>query len=472
MLSNQLKSIVILLVIPVVLFSQNNKFSHWSVLADYGYLFYDGDVNSDYKGPFPSKLTNQVIGLNVSYSIDPIWGLELSGSLFPIKGKSVGIVPLYINTNVYNVDFSGAINLSKLIFPDTRAKLQLLGGVGFGTGVYTYDVRNLADMSAITASQTYVDENYNGQVRSVAILNGTNIKKSDFAISFPLYVALEYNLNKPLSLGLRLNYRVYNKDNLEGVTYLSDVGSKTDEAGFGSVYLRYKIGATKTEHVRNITMEEYRPDKALVQIEKMKKDISGIKVRIDSVESKVNDMAPRLEKVEAMIQNVGPDSDNDGVIDIRDQEPNTPTGTVVDFNGKAMLNFVENVQKAKSTGPGAAIAAMYDVPTVYFEFDRVNLNDQALIVIKKVANAMKNDSTLMVEVRGFTDNSGDKVYNDKLSLHRAERVKEELVKIWNITENRIIANGKGQVAHPQALYSPNRCCEFYFNKEIGTTPQK
>ena len=57
---------------------------------------------------------------------------------------------------------------------------------------------------------------------------------------------------------------------------------------------------------------------------------------ITTLDKKVNNLIPRVERVEKWIDNKGEDFDNDGVIDDRDLEPNTPPNTPVDFYGRAL----------------------------------------------------------------------------------------------------------------------------------------
>ena len=75
-----------------------------------------------------------------------------------------------------------------------------------------------------------------------------------------------------------------------------------------------------------------------------------------------------------------------------------------------------------------------------------------------------DDSTLLVEVRGYCDYMGKDNYNKKLSIRRAERVKQELVKVWKIDPRRINSNGNGRIITPPIKYRPNRRCDFYFSK--------
>jgi outer membrane protein OmpA-like peptidoglycan-associated protein len=207
-------------------------------------------------------------------------------------------------------------------------------------------------------------------------------------------------------------------------------------------------------------MREWEPEESLKLIADVKKDIAGLRNRMDTVEKKVKDLTPRVKKLEDLINNVGPDSDNDGVIDLRDLDPNTPTNTAVDFYGKALPIMTLKADKR------AIPEYIEDIPAVYFDFDRTELDNDALITISKVATRMQKDPSILVEVRGYCDFLGDITYNEKLSIRRSERVKKELVNVWGIDADRIIANGKGKIIQPQIKYRPNRRCDFFFSNDI------
>ena len=210
-------------------------------------------------------------------------------------------------------------------------------------------------------------------------------------------------------------------------------------------------------------MKEWEPDESLALIAEVKKDLAGLKNRMDTVEKKVKDLTPRVKKLEDLINNVGPDSDNDGVIDLRDLDPNTPTNTAVDFYGKAIPALTVKTEKGKKSDYPEYFD---DILSVYFDFDRTELDNEALTSIRKVANRMQKDTSLLVEVRGYCDFLGDVTYNEKLSIRRSERVKKELVNIWGIDADRIIVNGKGKIIQPQIKYRPNRRCDFFFSNDI------
>lgn len=101
---------------------------------------------------------------------------------------------------------------------------------------------------------------------------------------------------------------------------------------------------------------------------------------------------------------------------------------------------------------------------MFFDFDKIGFDNDALETIRKVSAKMKADPSLIVEVRGYCDFMGKNQYNEKLSQRRSNRVKVEMMKVWKISGERIIANGKGKIIEPQTKYRPNRRCDFFFSK--------
>lgn len=196
----------------------------------------------------------------------------------------------------------------------------------------------------------------------------------------------------------------------------------------------------------------------LIMVENLEKKVDQIAKRVDTLDLKVKNILPRLTRLEQIISNDGPDSDGDGVPDIRDTSPNTPLNTPVDFWGKA-LNIPD-----LTSGKGGFSTLTEEAPAVYFGFDQINLDESALETIRRIAMKMKSDATLFVEVRGYCDYMGNNPYNNLLSQRRSDRVKAELVNVWSIPTDHIIANGKGKVIEPRTKYRPNRRCDFFFGK--------
>lgn len=455
--------LIILILLPTIIFSQQKKISRWSFMPEYGYNVFDGDINQDLLNVIPTSFRDITYGANLEYALTPIWGLGIDAYYFPIRAKNNSPVAILINTDLFNSDFLATINFTRLIFPNTKSKFFVLGSIGMGLAYYTFDIRYFNTGLRIPDADTYFDKKYFNQERKIHLEDNNGVMTHGLSVSTPVTFSLEYNFSKPLAVGAKIHYRAYAKDNLEGVTYLNWNGVTNDYIGAGTVYVRYKFNSIKRDHLRNMAMKQWEPEESLALIADVKKDLAGLKNRMDTVEKKVKDLTPRVKKLEDLINNVGPDSDNDGVIDLRDLDPNTPPNTVVDFYGKTLPVQTAKAEKGKKSDFPTYIE---DIPSVYFDFDRNDLDNDALITISKVAARMQKDTSLLVEVRGYCDFLGDVTYNEKLSIRRSERVKKELVKVWGIDADRIIANGKGKIIQPQIKYRPNRRCDFFFSNDI------
>ena len=116
------------------------------------------------------------------------------------------------------------------------------------------------------------------------------------------------------------------------------------------------------------------------------------------------------------------DSDGDGIIDSLDKCPNTPKNVLVNHYGCPIITTLR----------------------INFDFNKVNIKKIYYPQIEKIAKAMKNNPKLKIEIDGYTDNIGSKKYNSKLSLKRAQAVKNILVKKYGIDPKRIVVKGFGE----------------------------
>lgn len=162
----------------------------------------------------------------------------------------------------------------------------------------------------------------------------------------------------------------------------------------------------------------------------------------------------RLDTIEGMLI----DSDNDGVADYLDQEPNTPAGAVVDTKGRAIVDSnnngvadnIENYFEMKygkdagntSKGDDNAIKDLINngFVAVYFDFNKSE--PSSVDGINFIKTYMERNPNATLDVIGYADAVGDKGYNDKLSKKRAENVKNILVKS-GVNASKVSAKGNG-----------------------------
>lgn len=108
------------------------------------------------------------------------------------------------------------------------------------------------------------------------------------------------------------------------------------------------------------------------------------------------------------------------------------------------------------------------VDNILFNFDKWYLKKESLDILDKLVIIMKRNTGLKVEVRGYTDSTGEKAYNQKLSEKRADAVIEYMIKN-GISPERLNAVGLGE-ANPISSNNTlegrrkNRRTEFFFLK--------
>ena len=124
-----------------------------------------------------------------------------------------------------------------------------------------------------------------------------------------------------------------------------------------------------------------------------------------------------LTKVEKKAEVVAPppkpgDSDGDGVTDDIDQCPKTPMGAPVNDRGCWLIE------------------------DVYFDFDKSDIKSEFHATLVEIADVMKQNPDITVQIGGHTDNLGTEMYNERLGDKRATAAKQYLLN-QGVSEDRI-----------------------------------
>jgi len=147
------------------------------------------------------------------------------------------------------------------------------------------------------------------------------------------------------------------------------------------------------------------------------------------------------------------DSDMDGVVDRLDLCPGSAAGMKVDAKGCEQDSDRDGILDSADSCPGSVVGAKVDMKGceiaevvvlqgVNFNSGSTDLTDSAKVILDKVAQTLKKNANLMVELAGYTDNTGSKALNVSLSQRRAESVVNFLIS-RGVNGDKLIAKGYG-----------------------------
>ena len=126
------------------------------------------------------------------------------------------------------------------------------------------------------------------------------------------------------------------------------------------------------------------------------------------------------------------DNDGDGVPDVIDICPNEPGPADADPPGCPVR-------------PSLAIVTETEIKIlqeIHFEFNKANIRPESYQVVEAVADILKQNPRIRIEVQGHTDNVGSRSYNQSLSTRRAASVMKALVE-RGIDPDRLRSQGYG-----------------------------
>lgn len=368
---------------------EKTTFAHWSMTLNTGISFFDGDVPQKRLDIFPTSVQQSTYSISTEYNITSIWGLYGRFSHFSLKGNNKD-VDFYTPLNA--IDVGGSVNLLKLALPTKKFRLNPYGYLGIGYAYYT--------------------SNYKPESSDKRTVRGQ-------AVTVPIGFTLEYNLTKALSLIAGIQYRAFNKDNLEGDARYNYKGVTNDFVGSGQIGMRFKLHTGKYPHMRN-RAETNTAQMLKDSVRSIYRNILGMqKVQRDSI----------LHLIAAMQKEV-------------------PCNNCCTCSNEKSITETDTL-------PTDSVA------DIYFDFDKIDLDLTALDVIRRVANTMNANPHLKVEIRGYCDYMGNNPYNNALSQKRAEVTAKELIR-RGVPSGNIRLNGMGKLPTPQTKYRPNRRCEFIF----------
>jgi OmpA-OmpF porin, OOP family len=158
------------------------------------------------------------------------------------------------------------------------------------------------------------------------------------------------------------------------------------------------------------------------------------------------------------------DSDADGYADFKDKEPFSPVGYKVDNNGVAMVpkpayvteadvdrivegklaKFQATLGDLSSRSASAPSMAEWFLPMIHYDLNSAAVKNSEYGNLSSVASVLKSNPSVRIAVTGFTDKTASDGYNDGLSYRRAQNAIDALVKRFGVDRSRLVLTYQGE----------------------------
>ena len=381
-----------------------------------------------------------------------------------IKGANTNLIAgsLQLLISLNNGRWDGGVrNINPYVF----------GGVGVASVATTVDVATapVGSPSTQLGSQTFVvpgTRNTGSIVPIVEAGAGVSFRVSDkinvsieeklgtvFGKRADLLDGFQYNFRDfTTNTNLRLNFNIgggAGKDKKSMPLWWSNPGEQT-QADIAELKARPKLDLTDTDGDGIIDMLDQEKD-------------TPAGARVDT-------------------RGVALDSDADGYADYKDKEPYSPVGLKVDNNGVAMVPKpayvteadVDRIVEGKlakfkaslgdiTTKAAAPSMADWFLPMIHFDLNSSAVKTSEYGNLSSVASVLKSNPSIRIAVTGFTDKTASDGYNDGLSYRRAQMAIDALVKRFGVDRSRLVLTyqGEGNTLVPTSGVSVmNRRVEF------------
>ncbi len=453
----------------------------WEVGIALGHFHINGDVPSDIPSGFGvglhlRKAINYVLSWRVEGFYSSTRGLDgrfTNPAVLRLDNKSSSNVtqatPRSFRANSFTGGISGIVNIGNLLFHSPRNKWNAYLGVG--VSITSTEVA----MDYFNGSADYVwgslasgGEN-NRQRRSdiYAILDGEyetladndrNVPSllHDNGLIFPSFlgtVGVSRKIGKRINISLEQQMIAQDFDKWDGHEYRStfDQTNDSDIGSFTSLRLGINLG-----NFDNVTEPLYW----LNPLDATYNDIAELKQRpvldltdadgdgiIDMLDQELDSPAGCPVDTRGIVL----DSDGDGLADCKDKEPFSPPGYETDAMGVASIPdpgymTEKDVNDVVNTKVGALETVINNMktgcgewflPMIHFDLDKYYIKPEFYGQLHHVAEVLKRCPEVCVTVEGHTDPRNGNDYNKVLSYNRAQATIDYLTSNYGISRDRL-----------------------------------
>jgi OmpA-OmpF porin, OOP family len=462
----------------------------FSVRAD---LFYGSA-----KGLETQRWTHSSVG-------SPIGGGLVEKEYAPYANNAQGWFPSHKTTQGYAA-LQGIVNIGNILFHNKDNKWNWFLGVGAGLSSHStkLDLKgangqpyaNLLTATGWTeakfdtkAGRSDIKDKlkgiYDGTYETVGPKKAGIFRLGDKTNIHPIFtgsVGVSRKITNKFNISLEHQVMATDNDYLDGIRFRTadDLTQDVDLEHYTNVRLAFNLGGK----------DGAEPLYWLNPLDATFNDIAELKARpildlTDSDSDGIIDMMDQEKDTpsgcDVDTRGVTLDSDNDGVSDCKDKEPFSPAGIAVDKNGIANVKKCESClteadvfrmidSRAPKTTTVAADCGKWFLPMIHFDLDKSKIKPEYYSHLHHVATVMRQCPSTCVTVHGHTDVRSSNNYNSALSYDRAEAAINYLVATYGIDRSRfklmyggedapLVGSSKGDKEHMMNRRVEFRVCD-------------
>jgi outer membrane protein OmpA-like peptidoglycan-associated protein len=449
--------------------------SMWELGIHAGRFQISGDVpNSIFPGWGAGLHLRKAITYGLSIRLDGFYGITKGMDTRFVSGDVIkteqlpnygdvtnGMYRNYKSTTVYGA-IEGLYNIGNILFHQERNKWNLYLGVGVGFAsidtrinnqkgntIYNWSDLKLTDGSygdkvkkikdAVGFDSDYETKSGNDNGLNIFFGSGTN------KIQYHGIFGISRKINKRINISLEQKFMFNDFDNWDGFSSRSqyDLTKNDDRGNYTSLRLGINLGKFDK---RTEPLYWLNPlDGALNDVAELKQrpkfdltDSDGDGV-IDMIDQEKNSPSGAAVDTRGIVL----DSDKDGIADYKDDEPFSPPGYEVDDKGVAVIPD-KVVTESRLAEALKSVKSEWWLPMIHFDLDKYFVKPEFYPQMRTVANVMQKHPDLKIVVTGFTDVRQSDEYNNSLSYNRAKAAIDYLVTTYNLPRERFILKYEGK----------------------------
>lgn len=430
------------------LYEGPNKLNTWSISVSGGSPQFFGDLRQYDFWPTGANSDRSVsergawgFSAAVNKQLSHLFGLSLVGDVGTLKGTKYRIYNSYFTSDFRQLSLIGSVNLKSLLLGPrklNRWKIDLYAGAGmmwFRSEAFEIGTNRLRRFT-----------NGDGSARFYGFDSDSKWTKE---LVVPVGLAINYELSPRFDIGLDLGLNNVNTEKLDATvggdasSAFDLVGNRgnifdgrkglsdLDKWGKAAIMLTYKLGKNAVSAGRGKVYDPARGTYHLRYVDPRLLIKPPKILTIDEIDSiaKANrpkDIDPRLLL----------DTDNDGVSDYFDKQPNTPPGSIVSGSGEA-IDFEKIVNNLI---PGSGCMEIF--ANVQFDTDKSIILPQYQEMMNRIVELL-NRVPCRLQLTGHADRRASDRYNMGLAERRVQAVKKYLINAGVNDPSRIITDSFG-----------------------------